>query len=88
MYYIPVVDVSRNLLIYIFLVSQSIPVSVTGCLKRLLGLQDKSAHIVTRQDGGMGRSFDPNRSASLFLSYSLKYYNYIYYTYIDIILYI
>ena len=55
MYYIPVVDVSRNLLIYIFLVSESIPVSVTGCLKRLLGLQDKSAHIVTRQYGGMGR---------------------------------
>ena len=55
MYYIPAVDVSRNLLIYIFLVSESIPVSITGCLKRLLGLQDKSAHIVTRQDGGMGR---------------------------------
>ena len=68
MYYIPVVDVSRNLLIYIFLVLQSIPVSVTGCLKRLLGLQNKSAHTVIRQDGGMGRSLDPNRSASLFIS--------------------
>ena len=68
MYYIPVVDVSRNLLIYIFLVLQSIPVSVTGCLKRILGLQDKSAHTVTRHDGGMGRSLDPNRSASLFIS--------------------
>ena len=77
LYYIPVVDVSRNLLMYIFLVSESIPVSVTGCLKRLLGLLDKSAHTVTRQDGGMGRWFDPNRSASLFLNYSLKYYNYI-----------
>ena len=68
MHYIPVVDDSRNLLINIFLVLQSIPVSVTGCLKRILGLQDESAHIVTRQDGGMGRSFDPNRSASLFIS--------------------
>ena len=68
MHYIPVVDVSRNLLIYIFLVLQSIPVRVTGCLKRILGLQDKSAHTVIRQDGGMGRSLDPNRSASLFIS--------------------
>ena len=68
MNYIPQVDVSRNLLIYIFLVLQFIPVSVTGCLKRILGLQDKSAHIVIRQDGGMGRSLDPNRSASLFIS--------------------
>ena len=74
MYYIPVVDVSRNLLIYIFLVLQSIPVSVTGCLKRLSGLQDKSAHIVIRQDGGMGRSFDPNRSASLFISWDYRNY--------------
>ena len=61
--------VSRNLLIYIFLVSESIPVSITGCLKRVLGLQHISAHTVIRQDGGMGRS-DPNRSASLFLSYN------------------
>ena len=68
MNYIPVVDVSRNLLIYIFLVLQSIPVSVTGCLKRFSGSQDSLAHTVTRQDGGMGRSFDPNRSASLFIS--------------------
>ena len=62
--------VSRNLLIYIFLVSESIPVSITGCLKRVLGSQDISAHTVTRQDGGMGRStsLDPNKSASLFLS--------------------
>ena len=65
MNYIPLVDVSRNLLIYVL---QFIPVSVTGCLKRILGLQDKSAHIVIRQDGGMGRSLDPNRSASLFIS--------------------
>ena len=65
--------VSRNLLIYIFLVSESIPVSITGCLKRVLGSQDVSAHTVIRQDGGMGRSasFDPNKSASLFLSYSI-----------------
>ena len=61
--------VSRNLLIYIFLVSESIPVSTTGCLKRVLGLQHISAHTVIRQDGGMGRSV-PNRSASLFLSYN------------------
>ena len=61
--------VSRNLLIYIFLVSQSIPVSITGCLKRSSGLQDTLAHTVIRQDGGMGRSV-PNRSASLFLSYN------------------
>ena len=62
--------VSRNLLIYIFLVSESIPVSITGCLKRSSGLQDSLAHTVTRQDGGMGRStsLDPNKSASLFLS--------------------
>ena len=62
--------VSRNLLIYIFLVSESIPVSFTGCLKRVLGSQDASAHTVTRQDGGIGRStsFEPKRSASLFLS--------------------
>ena len=66
--------VSRNLLIYIFLVSESIPVSITGCLKRILGSEDVSAHRVIRQDGGMGRS-DPNRSASLFLSY----YNYMNY---------
>ena len=64
-------SVSRNLLIYIFLVSESSPVSITGCLKRSSGLQDTLAHTVTRQDGGIGRS-DPNRSASLFLSY----YNY------------
>ena len=61
--------VSRNLLIYIFLVSESIPVSITGCLKRVLELQHISAHTVIRQDGGMGRSV-PNRSASLFLSYN------------------
>ena len=68
MYYIPVVDVSRNLLIYIFLVLQSIPVSVTGCLKRSSGSQDSLPHTVIKQDGGMGRSLDPNRSASLFIS--------------------
>ena len=68
MNYIPVVDVSRNLLIYIFLVLQSIPVSVTGYLKRSSGSQDSLAHTVIRQDGGMGRSIDPNRSASLFTS--------------------
>ena len=66
--------VSRNLLIYILLVSESIPVSITGCLRRSSGLQDSLAHTVTRQDGGMGRSpsFDPNKSASLFLSYSIE----------------
>ena len=66
--------VSRNLLIYIFLVSESIPFSITGCLKRSSELQDSLAHTVTRQDGGMGRS-DPNRSASLFLNYN-NYNNY------------
>ena len=50
MNYIPVVDVSRNLLIYIFLVLQSIPVSVTGCLKRSSGSQDSLAHTVIRQE--------------------------------------
>ena len=30
-----------------FLVSESIPVSITGCLKRVLGSQDISAHTVT-----------------------------------------
>ena len=70
--YIPVVlvVVSRNLEMYIFFVLQCIPVSVTGCLKRILGSQDKSANTVTRQDGGMGSSIVPNRSASLFRSYS------------------
>ena len=55
---------------YIFLVSESIPVSITGCLKRSSGSHDSLAHTVTRQDGGMGRStsFDLNKSASLFLS--------------------
>ena len=61
-------------MIYIILVSESITVSITGCLKRSSGSQDSLAHTVIRQDGRMGR-WDPNRSASLFLSYNYDNYN-------------
>ena len=60
---------SKNRLIYILSTLQSIPSIVTGCLKRSSGSQDSLAHTVIKHDGGMGRSFDPNRSASLLLSY-------------------
>ena len=70
----PVTYLCRNLLIYTFLVSESISAIITGCLKRSSGLQDSLAHTGTKQDGGMGRS-DPNRLASLFLSYN-NYKNY------------
>ena len=63
-FFLPVV--SRNRQIYICL-SSSIPVNFAGCLKRFLGLLDGSAHTVTKHDGGMGRSSDPNKSASLFV---------------------
>ena len=64
-------------MIYIFFVFESIPVSVTGRLKRSLGLEKRSAHTVIKQDGGIGRSHDPNRSASFFVTclyaYAMKY---------------
>ena len=64
-------------MIYIFFVFESIPVSVTGSLKSSSGLEKRSAHTVTEHKGGIGRSHDPNRSASFFVTclyaHSVKY---------------
>ena len=67
---IPVVvvvsTVSKNRLICILCVLQHTPKRLTSRKKCISGLQETSAHTVNRQDGGIGRRFDENRSTSLF----------------------